>query len=151
MIVEGDRSEGGKSWTATRFEMDDSSRRIESAEAIEQTADLDLQLRRRRPRQRGADFLVELDEPLGRGERRLAAMKAGARVAQELIEQAQLALQIRVADLGHNILPLHRNGVPALLLDDVRRRSANGKLSRGPALRSADAGSSARSRVGGRE
>src|SRR5260370_24540189 len=115
--------------------------RIETAQAIEQAADLDLQFRCGHPRQRSADFLVELDQPLGRGEWRLAAMEAGARVAEELIEQVQLALQISVARLGHKNLRMDCNVVRMLLLDDLRCRSANLKLSRGPALRSNDVGS----------
>jgi hypothetical protein len=92
--------------------------RIERAEAFDQPAGFDRQLRRRRLRERGADLAIEIDQALGGREGRPALVVAGARLSQQLVEQAQL----RVLDLDL------MGSSPREVLDS-RRTPRNGRTS----------------------
>jgi len=73
--------------------------RIERVQARNEAADIELQLRRERPRERIADVHIDVDEFLQRSKLRLALAEADARVPEQLIERPELPLQLRFVKL----------------------------------------------------
>jgi len=72
--------------------------RIECAQARHQAADVELQIRRKRPFQRIPNLAVDVDQLLRGSKLRLALAEAHARITQESIERQELALQIRFVE-----------------------------------------------------
>ena len=73
--------------------------RIERVQARNEAADIELQLRRERPRERIANFKIDIAQLLRRSKRCLAVAESDARIAQKLIERPELSLQLRFVKL----------------------------------------------------
>src|SRR5438270_646202 len=69
--------------------------RIERAQTRQEALDLELKLYRERPCERSPDLQIDVDEILRKSKLRLALTEADACVPEQLIEQQELALQIR--------------------------------------------------------
>src|SRR3981081_1624853 len=72
--------------------------RIECAQARDQAAHVELQLRRERPFERIPNLAIDVDQLLRGSKLRLALAEAHARITQESIERQELALQIRFVE-----------------------------------------------------
>ena len=73
--------------------------RVERVEARNEAADMELQLRRERPRERIANFKVDIAQLLRRSKRCLAVAESDARIAEQLIERPELPLQLHLVKL----------------------------------------------------
>ena len=73
--------------------------RIERVQARNEAADIELQLRRERPRERIANLEIDIAQLLRRSKRCLAVAESDARIAQKLIERPELSLQLRFVKL----------------------------------------------------
>ena len=73
--------------------------RVERVQAGNEAADIELQLRRERPRERIANLEIDIAQLLRRSKRCLAVAESDTRIPEQLIERPELLLQLRFVKL----------------------------------------------------